>query len=187
MPNQNSRQADSPPSLWGVHPNYYSRIWNKTIIALLHKINKPWPDEAIYLYLQSLTGFGRRDIVLKMAGGGQVTITLEKGEFICFEVQLARLSGRSRNTIHRLLREFAQPVTMISRQVIIHRLRTRTSEQAQGQKRSRLQTPDIPWPSGDAEGCAGAGSGAKREQAIYIIERNIKEKESRERIALPGG
>ena len=187
MPKQNPSQAGRPVTLWGVHPNFYSRIWNKTIIGLLYKLDKPWPDEAIYLYLQSLTGFGRRDIVLKMAGGGQVTITLEKGEFICFEVQLARLSGRSRNSIHRLLREYAQPVTMISHQVIIHQLRTRTSEQAQGQKRSRLQTPNIPWPPGDRKGVAGAGLGAKREQAINIIERNIKEKESRERIALPGG
>jgi hypothetical protein len=111
-PQKNSSRETAVP---GIKPGYFSRIPNRLIADLLRSLKKPWPDEAVRLYLHSLVGFGNRRFIAEGLRGHRYVIQLDVGEFVCSVRKLAEISGRSRPVLKRLIGEFAV-VTRLSHQ-----------------------------------------------------------------------
>jgi len=99
-----------PVEYSAIKPQFYTRIPNDILIQLLQEQSKPWPDSAVWAYIFALAGFGDRQFTYKISNYATKTVQLKKYQFILSESRLAEISGRSRNTIHRLLQEVTRLV-----------------------------------------------------------------------------
>ena len=154
-----------------VNPSCFSRIPNNVIIELLLSLPHPWPDGAVRLYLYTSAGFGRRFLPLRDAQNHFCRIELQKGEFICAAESLASLSGRSRNTITRIIAETSVKVRKTAGNRNVYRVIKYQPEQPPPENRSSRNSVNMAKESGCQQLPERAAVPPVSEQHIKITER----------------
>jgi len=178
--NNAARMTLSENAFKGIHPNFYTRVSNRIILGLLAKLPKPWPDEAIEMFLTGLAGFGRREILLKVSETTWNRVTLERDEFVCSELRLMQLSGRGRKTIRRILLKLAAIVRRTCSGRPIYRLTCSPRDQAHADSGTTPEiTPDSSE-SGAKESSSGPGRSADQsnQEIEYMLDRILNKREN---------
>ncbi len=177
-PERSARQ----PAVPGIHPDYFSKISNRVICALLNNQSKPWPDDVVRLYIHALVSFGSREFSFKTTTGMLIDVILEPGELTCSIRHLSGMAGRTRARLSKIIITETEKVRVINNCLPVYRLKGGKTEPGYNRNSSRVVSPDISKNSADTVPPKVTGV----QQKIEPLEReNFRESEKKEKVAHP--